>query len=276
MDNNLTTINTNTSTEILNHSETNLMKDVYSEREEVEEDETETPIIQREIKSCQTTPYDELKLSKQKDLNYNLVRFDLLFSSEDRKYSWIVYHTPKEIRRHIKKIFDKIQNGEYAISSSIPPTIIQIKRDQDVLNNLPIITQFYLNLFNEPKVQNDGLLTEFFCIGGTSFLKSNAGVKPFEGWSEKKVDKHCCRKCFQVFCCCCEFCLFRRYNKRWVVVNPDHLFYLNDPKMKEGKIAYFFDKDMKIENDGKDCLKIRNSQMVLNLKFKDFFEKEIW
>ena len=79
-----------------------------------------------------------------------------------------------------------------------------------------------------------------------------------------------------VCCPCCELICFKHYNKRWVVVNDDHLFYLNDPEMREGKIVYFFDKNMQIENDGVDGLKIRNAQMRLNLKYKNFFEKEYW
>ena len=47
-----------------------------------------------------------------------------------------------------------------------------------------------------------------------------------------------------VCCPCCELCLFRRYNKRWVVVNDDHLFYANDPNITAGKIVYFFDRSI--------------------------------
>ena len=273
MENNVT--NQNTTTDLLNPSETQIFE-VKSEKEDFQEDETETPILTREIQSKVTTPYDELHMSSQKDLNYNLIRFDMAFSAADTKYNWIVYHTPKEIRKHINKIYNKIVNGEYVINNSIHPSIIQLKKDQDVIKNLNHVNDFYLQLFSEPKVQNDPLLKNFFGISSTSFLKQNGGIKPLEGWSEKKVDKHCCRKCFMVCCPCCELICFKSYNKRWVVVNEDHLFYLNDPELKEGKIVYFFDKNMKIENDGKDGLNIRNAQMRLNLKFNSFFEKEYW
>ena len=46
--------------------------------------------------------------------------------------------------------------------------------------------------------------------------------------------------------------------------------------IKEGKVVYFFDKDMIIERDGKYCLKIKNTSMNLNLKFGSFFERENW
>ena len=275
MEQNVNNATQNTTIDLINPSEKNILE-VKSEKEDFEEDDSETPIINREIKSYVTTPYDELKMSQQRDLDYVLIRFDLTFHSTNTKYIWKVYHTPKEIRNHIKKIYSKIVNGQYSITKSIHPKIIQLKKDQDIINNLPIITDFYLQLFNEPAVQKDKTLTKFFCISATSFLKQNGGVKPFEGWAEKKADKHCCRKCFMVCCPCCELCIFRRYNKRWVVVNDDHLFYLNNPKLKEGKVVYFFDKDMKIENDGVDSLKIRNAQMTLNLRFQNFFEKEYW
>ena len=56
----------------------------------------------------------------------------------------------------------------------------------------------------------------------------------------------------------------------------DNLFYLDDPMEKEGKVVYFFDKNMKIERDGTDCLKVKNASMNLNLKFDNFFERELW
>ena len=267
----------NTTTDLLRQpSETNLFGEVKSEKQVLHEDDEETPIIKREIKSSITTPYDELNMSQHPDLKYDLVKFDLAFSSTDVTYTWKVYHTLKEVRKHIKAIYSKIVDGEFTITKSIHPSIIQIKKDYDVIKNLAYINEFYLQLFEEKKVQIHPLLRSFFCISANSFLKQNAGVKPFEGWSEKKVDKNCCRKCFMVMCPCCEFCLMKRYNRRWIVVYDDHLFYLNDPEQRVGKVAYFFDKNMKIQNIGEDGLKIKNAQMTLNLRFKDFFEKEYW
>ena len=276
MEDNDNNSNQNSAINIINKSEIKILNKVKSEIEDFEEDDTETPIIRREIKSCITTPYTELKMSKDENLNYNIIRFDLDFYSSNNKYSWKVYHTPKEILYHIKKIYDKIRNKQLLIKSSINPIIINLKVEQDVLNNLQIINNFYAQLFTEPNVQNQIILNSFFNIGGTSFLKQNDGDKPFEGYVEKKVDKHCFRKCFSYICPCLDLLLMKRYNKRWVVVNNDHLFYMNKPTLKEGKVVYFFDKDTKIENDGEERIKIKNSSMSLNLKFKNFFEKEYW
>ena len=264
----LAPINTLSSCDTLEHLNT--------DREDIEEDESENIIIKRVITSRISTPAEELRLNQIKDLLSTIIRFDVSFTSEKCIYKWVVYHTAKEVRKHIKQIYTKIANREFNVSIPIHPAIIQLRTDADAISSLTIITDFYNKCFAEPNIQNNPFLTNFFNIGGTSFLKSNAGNKPFEGWAEKKVDKHCCRKCFMIFCPCCEFCLFSRFNKRWIVLNEDHLFYSNDPSAKEGKIVYFFDKDMTIENDGKNSLKINNASMNLNLKFNSFFEREIW
>ena len=259
-----------------NLTQTNLLNTINTDREEIEEDDSENVIIKRVITSRISNPADELQITKVNDLIYNIIRFDATFSSEKINYNWVVYHTPKEVRKHIQKMYNKIVTREFQTNILIHPIIIQLRSDKDVVDNLYIITDFYNKCFADPNIQNNQLLTNFFNIGGTSFLKMNAGNKPFEGWAEKRVDKHCCRKCFTILCPCCELCLFSRYNKRWIVLNEDHLFYSNDPNAKEGKIVYFFDKDMTIENDGKKGLKINNASMYLNLKFNNFFEREIW
>ena len=275
MDNTLNNNNT-TIMAINNISDTNLLASINTDKEDIEEDESIDPIIKRVITSKITNPAEELKISQVTELLDIIIRFDASFSSERTNYNWVVYHTAKEVRKHIRKIYEKISKRELITTIPIHPIIIQLRTDKEVVDNLYIITDFYNKCFADPNIQNNQLLTNFFNIGGASFLKMNAGNKPFEGWAQKRVDKHCCRKCFMIFCPCCELCLFSRFNRRWLVLNEDHLFYTNDSTSKEGKIVYFFDKDMTIENDGQKGLKINNASMYLNLKFDSFFEREIW
>ena len=272
------TLNNNNTTmmAINNISDTNLLASINTDKEDIEEDESIDPIIKRVITSKITNPAEELKISQVTELLDIIIRFDASFSSERINYNWVVYHTAKEVRKHIRKIYEKISKRELITTIPIHPIIIQLRTDKEVVDNLYIITDFYNKCFADPNIQNNQLLTNFFNIGGASFLKMNAGNKPFEGWAQKRVDKHCCRKCFMIFCPCCELCLFSRFNRRWLVLNEDHLFYTNDSTSKEGKIVYFFDKDMTIENDGKKGLKINNASMYLNLKFDSFFQREIW
>ena len=261
-------MNTISSANLLNRSSVDL--------DDMEEDETENIIIKRVITSKMTNPTQELNVTPVDELVYELIRFDASFSSDRTNYNWVIYKTPKEVKKHVRSMYEKIANREFNTQMPIHPVIIQLRTDKEVVSNLSIITDFYNKCFAEPNIQNNQFLTNFFNIGGTSFFKMNAGNKPFEGWAEKRVDKHCCRKCFTIFCPCCELCLFSHYNQRWIVLNEDHLFYSNDSTAKEGKIVYFFDKDMTIENDGKKGLKINNASMNLNLKFHSFFEREIW
>ena len=272
------TLNNNNTTmmAINNISDTNLLASINTDKEDIEEDESIDPIVKRVITSKITNPAEELKISQVTELLDIIIRFDASFSSERINYNWVVYHTTKEVRKHIRKIYEKISKRELITTIPIHPIIIQLRTDKEVVDNLYIITDFYNKCFADPNIQNNQLLTNFFNIGGASFLKMNAGNKPFEGWAQKRVDKHCCRKCFMIFCPCCELCLFSRFNRRWLVLNEDHLFYTNDSTSKEGKIVYFFDKDMTIENDGKKGLKINNASMYLNLKFDSFFQREIW
>ena len=257
-------------------SDNNLLAKINSaEKEDLEEDESENIITNRVITSKLTTAAQELNITQDPKLLSALIRFDATFSSDKTNYNWVVYHTPREVRKNIKQIYQKIVTKEITTQMLIHPIIIQINNDKDVVMNINIITEFYNKCFADPNIQNNPLLANFFNIGGTSFLKLNAGNKPFEGWAQKRVDKHCCRKCFTIFCPCCELCLFSRYNKRWIVLNEDHLFYSNDPLAKEGKCVYFFDKDMTIKNDGKKGLKINNASMYLNLQFDSFFQREI-
>ena len=259
-----------------NDSNLGLLKKMQTDRDDLDEDETQVQIEKRVITSKVTNPPQELKISQIPELLYFLIRFDATFTGGNYNYNWTIYHTPKQIRRHIEKIYSQIKDRELVYNRPIHPALFSLKNDTDVMNNLPLITEFYNQCFDDPNMQNQPILTTFFNIGGTSFLKQNAGNKPFEGWARKKADKHCCRKCFTIFCFCCERCIFNRFNERWIVLNDDHLFYSDDPSSTEGKVVYFFDKDMTIENDGKDGLKINNASMFLNLRFNDFFEREIW
>ena len=255
-----------------------LLRDDFSEKDINIEDEIETKILSRQIKAYKTTIHDELKISGKKEKNKDLIKFDMLFTAAECKYSWCLYHTPKEVKNHIKKICENflVKRNNIIINKQINSVIFHINHKKDVINNLPIITEFYLQMFNEPNMANNPFLLNFFNISSNSFLKQNAGMKPFEGWVEKKVDMHCYRKFFKLFCGFIDLCAFKRYNIRWIVLNIDNLFYLDDPMVKEGKFVYFFNKDMKIDRDGKDCLIIKNASMKLVLKFNSFFERELW
>ena len=185
----------------LNNSENKILNTNLLEKDSDTEDENEneTQIISREIKASKTTIFNELKLTDQKDNqkdNSDLIKFNMKFADKEYKYSWIVYHTPKEVRKHIKKFLQTLAGINYPLlirnsfNNNINPKLYEIKTDKNVIDNLSIIEDFYLKLFKNPKYENDPFLLNFFNISKNSFLKENAGKKPFEGWISKKAENH--------------------------------------------------------------------------------------
>ena len=114
--------------ETVNSSKLYLFNENNSEKEDKEEDENESPILRKEIRATITKPYVELVMSEQKNFNYIIIRFDLDFYSKEGKYFWKVYHTPKEIRNHIQKIINKINQQNLSVTKPIHPLIFQLKR----------------------------------------------------------------------------------------------------------------------------------------------------
>ena len=85
-----------TEAEILNPEPNLLLRDDSSEKEDIE-NELETKIVTRQINATKTTAHEELTVSMEKESNYDLIKFNMLFtSSENCKYSWIVYLLQKK------------------------------------------------------------------------------------------------------------------------------------------------------------------------------------
>lgn len=131
MDN--TKLNSTDSIMGIERANTNLLDYIIEDKDDLEDDESEDIIIKRVITSKISNPSEELKISPTNDIAYTLIRFDAYFSSEKNKYNWIIYHTPKEIRKNIKKLLEKIMNKEILTNIPINPIIIQIRNDDDVI-----------------------------------------------------------------------------------------------------------------------------------------------
>ena len=84
------------------------------------------------------------------------------------------------------------------------------------------------------------------------------------------------RKVFGYVCKCLECCIFKKYNKRWIVLKDDMITYSDLSVSPGGKHAYFFDEEIKAQRSGKYCIKITNLSRMLELKFKNYFERELW
>ena len=235
-------------------------------------------IEQKNIEIEKTTVAEVLNQTKlESKENLNLLKFNLNFLVK-REFNWIVYHTPDEVQQFFKTIYQFIKNDESAIKLVDMSSLEKIKeyKEEQILNSIDVIKSLFNNLLQSDYFNNNLLINEFLNIGGTSFSQINNGIKPFEGWAGKKADPHCMRKAFGYICFCLECCIFKQYNERWIVLKDDMITYSNLSNSPGGKHVYFFDEGMQARKVGKLNIKIINLSRVLELKFKSYFERELW
>ena len=225
-----------------------------------------------------TTAKEVLKESNiPKKENYNLLKINLNFLVK-KEFKWVVYRTPVDTIKLFKKLYKSIKHDENAINLGFVSTLEKLKgyKEKDILNSIEEIKNELDKMIQSSFFKNNLLLNEFFNIGGSSFSQYNDGIKPFEGWGEKKADPHCMRKAFGYICKCLECCIFKQYNQRWIVLKDDMITYSDLSVSQGGKHVYFFDEEIRAIRSGKTNIKITNLSRKLELKFKNYFERELW
>ena len=253
-------------------------KEEDDEEQSFEDSNENIEIGKKSINIEVTTAGEVLKeLKMEKKDNLNLLKIDLDFFVK-MEYKWSVYRTPSETIKFFKKIYKLIKNDETAITLGFVNSLEKLKglKEPDLIKNVEEIRNELDSMLQSPFFNNNLLLNEFLNIGGSSFSQYNGGVKPFEGWVEKKADPHCMRKVFGYVCKCLECCIFKQYNQRWFVLKDDMITYSDLSVSPGGKHAYFFDEEIKATRSGKYCIKITNLSRILELRFKSYFERELW
>ena len=235
-------------------------------------------IEKKEISIERTTAIDALKESKiEEKENLELLKINLCFLVK-KEFKWVVYRTPAEAHIFFKKLYKSLKKDENAISLGFISSLEKLKdyKEKEIFDHIEEIRDELDKMLQNPFFNNNLLLNEFFNIGGSSFSQYNGGVKPFEGWGEKKADPHCMRKVFGYVCKCLECWIFKQYNERWIVLKDDMITYSDLSVSSGAKHAYFFDEEIKAERSGKCNIKITNLSRSLELKFKNYFERELW
>ena len=271
--------------------ETNTQKNEFEEKNDEKKKETEDDednmemndddyfeIEKKAISIERTTALDVLKESKiEEKENLELLKINLCFLVK-KEFKWVVYRTPTEAHILFKKLYKSIKNDENAIILGFISSLEKLKdyKEKEILDHIEEIRDELDRMLQNPFFNNNLLLNEFFNIGGSSFSQYNGGVKPFEGWGEKKADPHCMRKVFGYVCKCLECCIFKQYNERWIVLKDDMITYSDLSVSSGAKHAYFFDEEIRAERIGKCNIKIKNLSRSLELKFKNYFERELW
>ena len=251
---------------------------IDEEEEILEESDDHVKIEKKSIQIVKTTAAEVLKESKlDPKENFDLLKIDLVFLAK-KEFKWVVYRTPSETRSFFKKLYKMIKNDENAIRFGFINSLEKMKdyKDSDIFNNLEEIKNELDKMLQNPYFNNNLQINEFLNIGGSSFSQYNYGVKPFEGWGLKKADPHFLRKVFGYVCICLERCIFKKYNERWIVLKDDMITYSDLSHSTGGKYVYFFDEEIKAIRSGKLSIKITNLSRILELKFRNYFERELW
>ena len=209
--------------------------------------------------------------------NLNLLKFSLCYLLK-KEFKWIVYHTLDEVQKFFQKIYKFTKHDENAIKLIDMSSLEKIKDfvDIQIIINIEQVKNILNSLVQSSYFDTNLILNEFLNIGSSSFRHYNNGIKPYEGWAMKKADPHCMRKVFGYICFCLECCFFSKFNQRWIVLKDDMITYSDLSNSPGGKHVYFFDERIKAKRVGKLNIKIINLSRVLELKFKSFFERELW
>ena len=255
----------------------------HEDQQEDEEDNLEIndEYIEIEKKAFdieRTTVAEVLKDTKiEEKENSDLLKINLNFLV-NKEYKWVVYRTPSETHSFFKKMLKSIKNDEVAVNMGFTYSLERLKdyKDNEIFEHIKEIKEELDKMLQSPYFKNNNQLNEFFNIGGSSFSQYNGGIKPFEGWGEKKADPHCLRKAFGYVCKCLECCIFKQYNQRWIVLKDDMITYSDLSASQGAKHAYFFDEEIRAVRSGKTNIKITNLSRALELKFKNYFERELW
>ena len=264
----------------ININTTDLREKSFMEDEESfdENDDDNIKIEKKSIEIEKTTAAEVLNQTKlePKD-NLTLFKFNLCFLVK-KEFRWIVYHTGDEIQKFFKKIYKFTKHDENAIKLVDITSLEKMKEfgEFQLINNIEMIKSEFNKLLQSSYFDNNMIINEFLNIGSSSFSQYNNGIKPYEGWAMKKADPHCMRKVFGYICFCLECCIFKQYNERWIVLKDDMITYSNLSNSPGGKHVYFFDEEIKARRVGKLIIKIINLSRVLELKFKSYFERELW
>ena len=258
-------------------------KNKEEKEEEIEEEDNidhdnNVKIEKKTINITKVKAEDILKETQlEESENLDLLKIELNYLAK-REYKWDVYHTPQETKEFFKKLYKSLKDDKTTIDLGLVEVFSKFKeyKEEQILGSIPQINQELGKILENEYYNNNLIINEFLNIGGSSFSIYNNGEKPFEGWAGKKADPHCLRKVFAVTCKCLECCIFKQYNERWIVLKDDIITYSNLSQAPDGKHAYFFDEKINAARSGKNSIIITNLSRILELKFKNYFERELW
>ena len=216
-------------------------------------------------------------LGVRKEKNKDIIIFEIKGQNLVSQITWKIYKTNKQIR----DLFNQTRKEMIKINvitdeiTKICKTVTDYT-DGEIYKNLDKIANNIIYLYNKTYAKQCTAFKEGLNISSTSFIYENNGVKPFEGYAYKKAEPRCMRTLFKIFCLPLECCIFKSWNKRWVVLKEDMICYSNDSSTLVGKNVYWFDEEIEIRAKDDTSLEITNLSRSLILKFNSMFERDLW
>ena len=270
--------------EILNQkeieAELNLLKNEENKNEVNDEDQIAQDKVKMNLINLNCTIVRAADVLKTTDIsdndNYRLIKFQIRVRAV-YIYKWVVLHKPEEVKSNFKAISEEIKKKSVELDSELEEIFNKVQDmnleflDQHIKN----IEDYYRTIFKNNSIKNTLALKEFFCIGLGSFNQYNNGNKPFEGYALKREEPYCLKNILSKFGACIE-CLAYKYEKKWIIVKDDSIYYSDKSDSEKGNNVYFFTDSMKIERSKKKILIISGAGPDLILKFSSFFERELW
>ena len=270
--------------EILNQKEIEAELNLLKNSEDKNEVNDEVQIEQEKVKmnlvnlNCSIVrAADVLRTTDISDNdNFRLLKFQIRVRAV-YLYKWVVLHTPEEVKSNFKAISEELKKKSVEVDSEIKEIFnkVQDMNLEFIDQHLKNIEEYYRTIFKNDSVKNTLALKEFFCIGLGSFNQYNNGNKPFEGYALKREEPYCLKNILSKFGACIE-CLAYKYEKKWIIVKDDSIYYSDKSDSEKGNNMYFFTDSMKIERSKKKILIISGAGPDLILKFNSFFERELW
>ena len=258
--------------------DSNVLRDIENENkdvEQIEQEKVKMSLVNLNISI--TKAADVLRTTDISDSeNYTLVKFQIRIRAV-YMYKWAVYHKPADIKTNFKQIKEELKKKSITLDDELKEIFTKIEQMQleFIDEKLKKLEDYYAQLFNNNQIKNTIALKEFFGIGLGSFNQYNNGNKPFEGYALKREEPYCLKNILSKFGACIE-CLAYKYEKKWIIVKDDSIYYSDKSDSQKGNNVYFFTDSMKVERSKKKILIISGAGPELILKFTSFYERELW
>ena len=250
-------------------------KNEVHEEIQIEQDKVKMSLVNLSVSIVRAA--DVLKTTDISDSdNFRLIKFQIRVRAV-YLYRWVVIHKPAEVKNNFKAISEELKKKSVEVDDEIRDIFSRIEEMnlEFVDQHLKNIEDYYKTIFKNNSIKNTLAFKEFFCIGSGSFNQYNNGNKPFEGYALKREEPYCLKNILSKFGASIE-CLAYKYEKKWVIVKDDSIYYSEKSDSAKGNNVYFFTDSMKIERSKKKILIISGAGPDLILKFSSYYERELW